>query len=698
MPHASRDALQRLLRPKTIAVVGGREAAIVAEQCDRLGYEGAIWPVSLKRDSIAGRDCLRRLEDLPEAPDAVFIAIPAEPTIEAVEAIAGTGAGGIVCFASGFREIGGAGVERQERLVAAAGAMPVIGPNCHGFINYLDGAALWPDQHGGARTARGVALITQSGNMAINLSMQRRSLELAYLVTLGNQAAIGFSECIEALVTDGRVTAIGLHVEGLSDIGAFERAAAAARAAGIPLVALKTGRSVKGAEIALSHTASLAGPDRLYDAMFERLGVARVHTVPELLETLKLLSVGGPLPGSRVCSMSCSGGEASLMADLAEGREVEFPPMAADHRERVAATLGELVSVSNPLDYHTFIWGQEDRLAATFTAMMSGGYDLSMVVLDFPRRDRCDDADWWATVNAIVHAARATGGRAAVLASMQECLPEDVGAHLAERGVAPMMGMAECLVAIEAAARIGRGHAGGEPPALLHPGPPDVFRSGPSGRGASRVYDEWESKRMLAARGLAVPEGALVISATEAVAAAGALGWPVAVKAVSAEIAHKTEAGAVALNLFDADAVDAAATRMLAISKRVLVEKMVTGGVAELIVGIDRDALFGPYLVVGFGGVLVELINDSRILLLPTSRERVQAALQSLKTAPMLQGYRGRPIADMDAALDAIMAVADFAGEHADTILELDINPLIVRAEGKGAVAADALIRLAEPE
>ena len=684
------SALQRLLRPKSIAVVGGREAAIVAEQCDRLGYEGTIWPVNPKRDSIAGRDCLRRLEDLPEPPDAVFIAIPAEPTIEAVEAIAGTGAGGIVCFASGFREIGGAGVERQERLVAAAGPLPMIGPNCHGFVNYLDGAALWPDQHGGTRTARGVALITQSGNMAINLSMQRRSLELAYLVTLGNQAAIGIPECIEALVTDERVTAIGLHVEGLSDIAAFERAAAAARSAGIPLVALKAGRSVKGAEIALSHTASLAGPDRLYDALFERLGVARVHTVPELLETLKLLSVGGPLAGNRLCSMSCSGGEASLMADLAETREVEFPAIQAGHRERVAATLGELVSISNPLDYHTFIWGQEDRLAATFSAMMSGGYDLSLVILDFPRRDRCDDADWWATVNAVVHAAQATGGRAAVLASMQECLPEDVGAHLSERGVAPMMGMAETLVAIEAAARIGRARADGEPPALLHPGAP--------AHGGSRVYDEWQSKRMLAAHGLGVPQGALVASATEAVAAAEALGWPVAVKAVSAEIAHKTEAGAIALNLADGDAVDAAATRMLAISDRVLVEKMVTGGVAELIVGIDRDALFGPYLVVGFGGVLVELIDDCRTLLLPTSRERVRAALQSLKTAPMLQGYRGLPVADTDAAVDAIMAVAEFASEHAANILELDVNPLIVRPIGEGAIAADALIRLAEPE
>ena len=688
-PH-SRESLQRLLRPRNIAVVGGREAQIVAEQCDRLGYAGTIWPVSPKRDQIAGRPCLKRLEDLPEPPDAVFIAIPAEPTIEAVGMLAGTDAGGTVCFASGFREVGGQGIERQERLIAAAGAMPMMGPNCHGFVNYLDGAALWPDQHGGVRAERGVALITQSGNIGLNLTMQQRSLDVAYLVTLGNQGAIGIPECIEALATDERVTAIGLHIEGLGDIGAFERAAIAARTAGIPMVALKTGRSVTGAEIAMSHTASLAGPDGLYDALFERLGVARVRTIPELLETLKLLSIGGPLAGNRVCSMSCSGGEASLMADLAEGHAVEFPPMDAGHRERVTATLSELVSVSNPLDYHTFIWGQEDQIAATFTAMMSGGYDLSMVVLDFPRADRCDVSTWWPTVNGIARAAEATGGRAAILSSMQESLPEDVGMHLAGRGIVPMMGMAEAFTAIECAALIGRGRANGIPPALLHPAPPT--------HAGSRVYDEWESKRMLAGHGLSVPEAALVTSSTEAVAAAEALGYPVAIKAVSAEIAHKTEAGAVALNLIDGDAVDTAATRMLGLSSRVLVEKMVPDSVAELIVGIDRDAQFGPYLVVGFGGVLVELINDSHTLLLPTDRAQVRAALQSLKTAPMLTGYRGLPVADLDAAIDAIMAVADFAAAHADTILELDVNPLMVRPAGMGAIAADALIRLAEPK
>jgi len=688
-PRLPTDALRRLLCPASIAVIGGREAAEVVHQCDGLGYSGTIWPVSHKRDSIAGRDCFRRLEDLPGPPDAAFIAIPAEPTIEAVEILARMGAGGAVCYASGFREVAVDGVGRQDRLTAACGTMPILGPNCYGFINYLDGAALWPDQHGGERVQRGVAIVTQSGNMGLNFTMQQRSLPLAHLISLGNQAVVGMPECIAALAEDERVSAIGLHIEGLRDLAAFEWAVGQARRRRLPLVALKTGRSVAGAEIALSHTASLAGPDGLYDAFFERLGIARVQSVPEFLETLKLLSVAGPLAGSRISSMSCSGGEASLIADMSEGRDIVFPRMAEDHRAAVAATLGPRVSVSNPLDYHTYIWGDEERQTETFTSMLEAGYDLSLLILDFPRPGRGRPDDWWKTANALVNAARRTGAKAAIVSSLPECLPEDVRSYLIEQGVAPMQGIAETLSAIEAAARIGRALDAGEPPALLRPGP--VAHAG------SRVCDEWESKHLLAAHGLGIPEGALVASPTEAVAAAEAFGYPVAVKAVSPDLVHKTEQGAVALNLIDADAVQEAAGRMAALSPRILVERMVTDGIAELIIGIDRDPQFGPYLVVGFGGILVELVGDSRTLLLPAGREQVLAALGSLKTAAMLDGYRGLPPADKEAAVDAVMAVIDFAAAHADTVLELDVNPLIVRAQGLGAVAADALVRLAEP-
>ncbi len=681
----ARRSLGRLLRPRSLALIGGREVERVIQQCDRIGFAGEIWPVNPRRAAIGGRACFARIEDLPAAPDAAFIAIPAEPSIEAVEVLAARGAGGAICYASGFEEVGAEGKARQRRLVEAAGAMPVIGPNCYGTLNYLDRIALWPDQHGGAPVARGAAIVTQSGNMGINFSMQRRSLPLAYLLSLGNQAAVGIEACVEALLEDERVTAIGLHIEGLGDIAAFERAALRALDRGVPLVALKTGRSETGARLALSHTASMAGPDAHYDALFERLGVARAESVPSFLESLKFLALGGPIFGRRIASMSCSGGEASLVADLAEGGALTFPDLTPDHAAKVQATLNDYVAVSNPLDYHTFIWADGPAMTDCFGAMLAGGFDVGMLILDYPRNDRCDEDDWWIASRAIADAAEATGARTAVVASLPELLPEHFGAFLVERGVAPLQGMAEALAAFEAAARVGDAQRAERPAPLLTPVAPER---------PTRTLDEWQAKQLFRNAGIAVPEGRVVDSVEGALEALQALGGPVVLKALSAELLHKSDAGGVVLALTEAAAVAEAVERLLELADRLLVERMIEGAVAELIVGLDQDPLLGPSLMLGAGGLLVELLDDSRPLLLPTDAETVRAALLGLKFAPLLQGYRGRPEADIDAVVETALAVGRLA--EAGRIVELDINPLIVRRRGQGAVAADALIRQIE--
>ena len=302
----------------------------MVRQCELLGFEGEIWPVHPSRADLNGRTCFRRLEDLPGVPDAAFIAIPREPTIEAVRVLRDMGAGGAVCYASGFAEVADGGA-LQADLVAAAGSMPIVGPNCYGLVNALDRLALWPDNHGLAPIDRGAAIITQSGNMGINFTMGRRALPLACLLSLGNQAAVGVTDCLEALLEDERVKVIGLHIEGLDDVARFSRVAVRAREQGVPIVAFKSGRSEKGAQATVSHTSTLSGADALYDALFERCGIARVHSVPAFLETLKLLSLFGPLPGNRIASLSCSGGEASLMADRADGTGLVFPDLDPDH-------------------------------------------------------------------------------------------------------------------------------------------------------------------------------------------------------------------------------------------------------------------------------------------------------------------------------------------------------------------------------
>ena len=677
-------SLERLLHPRSIAFIGGRECDIAIARTRALGFDGAIHAVHPTRESLGGITALRSVEEIPGSVDAAFIAVKREPTIEVVRALAARGCGGAVIYASGFAETGEQAL--ADSLLAAAGGMPLMGPNCYGFVNGLSRAALWPDEHGIAPCERGVAIVTQSGNIGCNFTMTRRGLPLAGVFTLGNQADVDMARMLEALAADPRITAIGLHIEGLRDVAAFDRAAAFAAAGRKPVVALKTGRSDQGARVAFSHTSSLAGSDALYDALFARRGIARVETVSAFVETLKFLHAGGPVAGGRIVSMSCSGGEAALMADLATDRALSLPPFDAQTREAVAATLSELVTVDNPLDYHTFIWGQPEKLAATFSAVLGGGFDAALLILDTPTHPAMKPDSWLITARALVEAARRTGARAAVVSSLPEGMPLDLAEELLAAGVAPLIGMEDALAAIEAAARIGQGWARTPQAALLSP---DTALRG----GAERSLRESEAKALLAGFGLTVPAGEECDPA-DAVAVAERLGYPVTLKVSSEAIAHKTEAGGVALNLRDRDAVSRAALRMAAISPRLLVERMVEGAVTELIVGLTRDPQFGTALVVGAGGVLTELLADTATILLPASREEIDAALGSLRCWRLVTGFRGRH-GDAEAVIRAVEAVAAFAAAHPGCIEELDVNPLLVLPDA--AVAVDALIRMRSP-
>ena len=685
--------LGRLLRPRSIAVVGGGAfGTAVVEQSLRMGFAGDIWPVHPSKATVAGVETYPSLAALPGAPDAVFVGVNRRLSVEIMRQLRALGAGGAVCFAAGFRETDADdadGARLQRELVDAAGDVPMLGPNCYGLINYADGALLWPDQHGGRRLAegeRGVAIVTQSSNIALNLTMQRRGLPIAFVATAGNQAQTGLSEMALALIEDERVSVLGLHVEAFDSVPGFEGLAARARALGKPVVAIKAGRSEQARATAVSHTASLAGADAASGAFLRRLGIARVATVPSFLETLKLLHGGGPLDGGRLSSLSCSGGDAALMADAAVGRAVHFPPVAAPHAGRIREAVGPLVAIGNPLDYNTFMWGDEAALTAAMTAVTAGGYDLNMLVLDFPRGDLCSDATWWPSVEAFAAALKSNQARGAVVSTMGENLPESAAHELFRRGIVPIQGIAEAMDAAEAAVAIGAAWAGSVPRPV----------AGSAGRppAAGGTLSEAAAKGWLAGGGLPVPEGLECADVEAAVAAAARIGFPVALKALG--VAHKSETGAVALGLADEPALRAAAFRLGALGSGLYVERMVRGGVAELIVGITRDPLFGPVMTLGSGGVLVELLDDTATLLLPASRDDVEAALRGLRLFPLLDGYRARGRADLDAAIRAIAGIADFALAHADRVIEMDVNPLIVRGEGGGAWIADALIVVPE--
>ena len=677
----NKQRLQRLLAPQSIAVFGARGADFAIRESQKLGFNGPIYAVHPKRDELAGLPCLNTPADLPEAPDAAYVAVNAEAAIDIVGQLSAMGAGGAVLYASGFSEVGTDGIERQRRLLEAAGDMPIIGPNCYGVVNALDKAVLWPDQHGLAQVDQGVGIITQSGNIGLNMTMQQVGLPVAYMFTMGNQAQVDIAAIVDAMLDDPRVTAIGLHIEGINDLQAFDAAARRALEKRIPIVAIKSGRTEAAAKIAMSHTSSLTGSDQLFDALFARLGIARVNTVPEFLETLKLLSLLGPIATPRIASMSCSGGEAGMMADLIANTSLEFADLTQPQTQAIQATLNDYVDVSNPLDYHTYIWGDVAAMTATFGAMMAAEFSATMLLLDWPNYPNADPQEWDDALLALANAANAGGHKAILLSSMAECLPAHAITLCQTYGVTPMIGLDSCLQALDHAHRIHQ--------AFHRPMPEPLLVTQANPENISKMLNEHAAKQALAAHGLPIPQGGLASNQQAALNLAQSIGYPVTMKAVSDTLAHKTEMDAVRLNIHSDAAVAQATQHLLAIADTMLVESMEQDVLAELIIGVNNDPLFGNYLVVGAGGILVELLKDSQLLLMPFSQDDVHLALQSLAIKPLLDGYRGKPACDQQAIVDAIMAVASYVQQN--PVNEMDINPLLAKADG--CVAVDALIR-----
>lgn len=669
--------LSRLLRPKSIAVVGGGAwcAAVIA-QCQKMGFQGEIWPVHPKAEELAGLPVFKDLAALPSAPDAVFLGVNRFITVDLVGQLSAMNAGGAVCFASGFLEASAedenaAGL--QDRLLAAAGDMPILGPNCYGFINYLDGALLWPDQQGGQSAETGVAIVTQSSNIAINLTMQNRGLPIAYMITAGNQAQIGIAELGRGLLDDPRVTALGLHIEGFGDLRAWEELAAYAKSVNKPIVAIKVGKSAQAQAATVSHTASLAGGDAGAAALLKRLGIARLDDLASFLETLKLLHVTGPLPANTIATMSCSGGEASLAADTAHGRDLVFPPLNDRQKTDLRDALGPMVALANPLDYHTYIWRDVPALTKTFAAMVDPQLAMTMLILDLPRNDRGDPEDWLETVKALIAAKEQTGGNFGLVATLPELLPEGLAQELIAAGIVAFSGLNEAMAACEAAAM----SPSEERAPLLLPSPTVT----------PELVNEAEAKTALAGFGLRIPKAQQALGKDALPAAIDAVGMPCVIKAEG--LAHKSDVGGVYLARSTKEDAIAAAHAMPC--ETWLVEELVDGTIAELLVGVVKDPAHGFVLTLAAGGTLTELLQDGRSLLVPASDAEITEALSELRIAKQLNGYRGAAPADMPSVLAAIRAVQDYVMANAEGLEEIEINPLLCTADT--AVAVDALIR-----
>ena len=694
MTPLRRANFQRLLKPRHIAFVGGRDARIAINEARRRGFKGQMWAVNRKRASLAGVPCVASLADLTEAPDAVYLAIPAGGVVEALRSLALMGVGGVVCFSAGFKETGDALAE--QALIEATGDMALIGPNCYGLINYIDSSALWSFEHGGWSPGYGAAIITQSGMFSSDITMAQRSLPMAYMVSAGNQAVLGQEDFLDIFSDDPAVRAIGLHIEGLQDIPRFERAALKALSKGIPVVALKTGSSVIGAELTVSHTGSLSGSAELYEALFARIGVISVTNPSQFLETLKLLCVVDAPKGRRLAGFTCSGGGATMLADYSEKIGLVFPPVDAAQQSELTALLPDIATVSNPLDYTTPIWGQPDLTYPVFAKAISAiKMDAAILIQDYPATGLdASKALYQQDAAAFAKAAKEQGLPAVICATLPENMDAETRQFLISEGVAPMQGIHETMNAIEQAANWWQTReriASAEPEPLMPT----------SQSGGLVMLTEDDGKGWLANNGFAVPDGR-VVSAQQVSDAAIEIGYPVVLKMMSPLLAHKTEAGAVALNLSDANTVADALTKMIgdvtahnpkAVTDQFLVEAMSPSPLAELIVTLRRDPQFGAALVLGSGGILVELVGDAVTLLLPATPDDIVRALHQLRISQLLEGFRGRSKADIrKIAFQIHQLCTAFLKDHA-TIFEIEINPLFVYLNQVCAV--DALLQQA---
>ena len=698
--HAPAPDPTPLLEPGSIAVVGandrpGSYADLVLRNLARAGFEGGVWGVNPRRTEVHDRPCVPTVADLPEPVDAVVVAIPAEGVPAVVAEAVARGCGGAVVLSAGFGEItDGRGLERELREVALAGGLPLCGPNGNGIYAVSSRAPMWgdsvPPQEPG-----GVAMISQSGNVAVNALGSRRGIRYHTVLSTGNQAVLDASDWLAAICEREGVRSVALFLEEDGDGGRLAESLARCAERDVRVAVLKVGASEAGARAASAHTGAVAGDQRVFRALVEEAGGAWAGDPHELLELARVLAErrARPRGDGGLAILTCSGGDSSIAADEAARLGTALPGLAAGTSERLGELLPSAATIGNPLDYTAMIWGDTDLLRRiTVTVGADPAIDQLLILYDHPQGLAPEAAATWAAVRAgIVAGAAETEAATLVASTLPDLIDDAASGELADHGVPVVAGLRTALACAKAL-RLGAA----DPSRLRAIASAAAQAERPGGREAGPNADGWldevEAKELLRVAGITVPDGRVVASEDESAAAVQELGGPVALKLAAPLLRHKSDAGALRLDLRTGEEARAAYRGLLTspavAGGRILVERMAPPGV-ELLIAARADAVV-PALVVGLGGIWAEALDDVAIVPLPADAERVKEAILSLRGAAALAGGRGRPPVDLAAAATLAAATGSLLLESGLALLEL--NPVVVHPEG--CVAVDALGRV----
>jgi acyl-CoA synthetase (NDP forming) len=692
-------ALNRLLRPASIAIVGasptlGSLGASVLGNLERMGFAGDIHLINPNRAEVSGRPCLPSARDLPMGVDCAVLAVPRAAVLDAVRDCAASGVGGVIIYAVGFAEEGPEGLAQQEDIarIAAGAGMVVEGPNCLGMVNYIDGAPLTFVETPARRlTGRGIAIVSQSGAIAaiLSVSLHARDVPLSFTVSTGNEALSGVEDYLEYMIADEQTSAITIIAEHFRDPPRLLSLARRAVAAAKPIILLHPGRSSAARASAATHTGAMVGDDAVMRVMTEAAGLILVDSLAEALDVTELVARCGTTFGTGLMLLTESGAFKALALDQCGALALSLPGFSAATAARLREVIPAFIPATNPLDLTAQALVDpaiyQRALAAVLDDAAYGAVMFGIILSDETTSGR--------KLPAIIEALKALKPtKPVIVAGLDEgaAVPPALAAALRELGV-PFFASAERV--FTAIARL---------QARREPRGANIEAGMPAARLPAGIMPEYRAKLLLRDLGLRIPPGQLARTEEEALTIANGIGYPVVLKAQSAAISHKSDVGGVVLNLAKPEALRDGWDRLRqnlqrhcpnALLDGVLVEAMGRRG-TELIIGARRDPDWGPVLLAGFGGIMAEALQDVRLLPPGLDQTAIIAELRKLKSAAILDGFRGLPALDVPAAAEIVMKLDGFLQAHPE-IIEVDINPVVLYAEGEGALVLDALMQVA---